>query len=144
MISSQVFISYSRTDETFAKRLQNDLTRIGLSVWMDAQDLKPGDSFANEIERAIDASAFFFLVLPTSLILSEWVEWEYRLALTCKNEKGKPKIIPIRLHNVEPPLSLRIVQYADFREDYVAGWAEVSKLFPPSDLRTLRLGGGYG
>lgn len=144
MNSAQVFISYSSADRTFAELLQTDLVSIGLSVWKDDKDINPGEFVSGKIEQAIDTSDFFFLILSTNSISSTWVNWEYRLALNSQLEKGKPRVIPIRLNNVELPLSLRHIQYADFIEDYAAGWAELSKLFPPSDLRALRTGGGTG
>ncbi|HEV2883111.1 MAG TPA: LysR substrate-binding domain-containing protein [Pyrinomonadaceae bacterium] len=144
MNSAQVFISYSSADRTFANRLQADLVNIGLSVWKDDKDIKPGDSFSSKIEQAIITSDFFFLILSASSVSSPWVEKEYRLALHCQIENGKPCVIPILLHSVEPPHFLFETQHADFRKNYTAGWAEVSKLFPLSELRALRIGGGTG
>src|SRR5438270_6242867 len=101
MNSAQVFISYSSADRTFADRLQSDLVNIGLSVWKDDKDIKPGDSFSGRIEQAVITSDFFLIILSTSSISSPWVEREYRLALNSQLEKSKPCIIPILLYDVE-------------------------------------------
>jgi DNA-binding transcriptional LysR family regulator len=144
MGSQQVFISYSRADEAFADRLRLDLLSIGLSVWKDDKEIKPGNSSSKSIEQAINASDYFLLVQSVSSSSSNWVDREYRSALQSQMEKGKPRIVPIRLHDVEPPALLRDIQYADFANDYAVGWTELSKLFPSSDLRDLRLGGATG
>jgi DNA-binding transcriptional LysR family regulator len=144
MKSAQVFISCASADKGFADRLQDDLIGIGLSVWKYDKDIKPGDYFSKEIEQAINTSDYFCLILSASSIASEWVDWEYQLAVTLRLTKGKPKVIPILIHNIELRPSLLHIQYADFREDYAAGWAELSKLFPSSGFRALRVGGGTG
>src|ERR1043165_4318020 len=144
MSSRQVFISYSRTDKAFVDRLRLDLLSVGLSVWKDDKDIKPVDSTSRTIEQAINTSDYFFLILSVSSSSSPWVDVEYRLAFQCYLEKRKPHIVPIRLHDVELPLFLRDIQYADFLSDYATGWTELSKLFSSSDLRDLRLGGATG
>jgi DNA-binding transcriptional LysR family regulator len=144
MSSPQVFISYSRADKEFADRLRLDLLSIGLSVWKDDKDIIPGDSSSKSIEQAINTSDYFLLVLSLSSTSSNWVDREYRSALQSQMEKGKPQIVPIRLREVEPPALLRDIQYSDFVSDYATGWKDLSSLFPTTDLRTLRLGGGTG
>ena len=39
---NQVFVSYSRKDEIFARQLAADLDRDGLDVWIDVEDIPPG------------------------------------------------------------------------------------------------------
>jgi len=144
MSSRQVFISYSRADKEFADRLRLDLLNIGLSVWKDDNDIKPGDSISKSIEQAINTSDYFFLILSTSSSSSNWVDIEYRSALQSQLRNSSPRIVPIRLHNVELPAFLRDIQCANFIDDYSSGWAELSKLIQVSDLCELRLGGATG
>ena len=37
-----VFLSYSRTEEADARRLEQDLGAYGLQVWRDESSIKPG------------------------------------------------------------------------------------------------------
>jgi hypothetical protein len=46
------FISYSSKDEALAKRLYADLQAKGVRCWFAPEDLKIGDKFSTEIDRA--------------------------------------------------------------------------------------------
>src|ERR1019366_4671309 len=48
-----VFISYSSDDESISKRLHADLQANGVRCWFAPHDLKPGDFFRQEIDKAI-------------------------------------------------------------------------------------------
>jgi TIR domain len=41
-----VFLSYSSTDEAWVRRLAEDLKRCGVRVWLDRDEIRPGDLFA--------------------------------------------------------------------------------------------------
>ena len=144
MVSPLVFLSYSHSDTEFANRLSDDLQALGLSVWQDWKNVRPGDSISTRIENALHTSDYFLLVLSTASISSAWVDREYRTALNLQLEKGKPYVIPLRLHALSPPMLLRDIQYVDFAVDYTVGWAELTRLFEPADFRALRVGGGSG
>lgn len=47
------FISYSSADETFAKRLHEDLQAVGTRTWYAPHDLQIGDRFRSRIEESI-------------------------------------------------------------------------------------------
>ena len=55
-VKQQVFISYSRKDVNFARRLAGDLEKAGFDVWWDVSDLKGGDDWVRNIPTAIEAS----------------------------------------------------------------------------------------
>ena len=58
-----VFISYSRSDETQVKLIATRLTtESGLRVWMDRSKLQPGHSWREEIETALNSSAGALIV----------------------------------------------------------------------------------
>jgi WD40 repeat protein len=57
-VKYDVFISYSRSDETVVELLASHLaSETGLSVWMDKSQLQPGNAWRTEIEAAMTASA---------------------------------------------------------------------------------------
>ena len=63
-IPMQVFISYARADEDFAKALSSQLTKRGLSVWNADDEVLPGDNFWLRIGEALRKSrAMVVLVL---------------------------------------------------------------------------------
>ncbi|MBZ0299904.1 MAG: toll/interleukin-1 receptor domain-containing protein [Anaerolineae bacterium] len=40
---ARIFISYSRTDEDFARHLAEALSNMGADVWIDIEDIPAGD-----------------------------------------------------------------------------------------------------
>ena len=87
---TQVFISYSRKDLEFVDRLANDLKATGFEVWYDLSGLEPGSRWRQEIQKAIQESQFFLVVLSPNSIISDWVEREFLFA----SDQDK-KIIPL-------------------------------------------------
>jgi len=113
---AQIFISYSRKDIDFARKLAGDLEKAGYEVWWDLTDLRGGDDWPRVIPAAIESSQFVIVVLSPNSALSDWVEKEYTQALSLRK-----KIIPIMLANSRVPFALNTINYIDFTgEDYAA------------------------
>ena len=51
---AQIFISYSRKDIDFVRRLAGDLEKAGYEVWWDLTDLRGGDDWPRVIPAAIE------------------------------------------------------------------------------------------
>ena len=114
---TQVFISYSRKDIKFARRLAGDLEKAGFDVWWDVSDLKGGDDWVRFIPAAIEASQYFVVLLSPNSIQSEWVEKEYSYAI-----RHRKKIIPAMIKLCAVPFSLHTINYVDFiNVDYATG-----------------------
>lgn len=109
-----VFISYSRKDAPSAKRLYADLRAAGLIVWMDNDELQPGNpSWQKAIEKAIRSSGCVVALLTPSAKASEWVEREIHLAQT-----HHIPIVPLLYSGDETnalPLSLFNIQWTPMR-----------------------------
>ena len=101
----KIFLSYAHEDIGMAKRIYQDLKRYGLDVWFDNESLLPGQDWENEIEKAIETSKYF-LVLLSSKGMSErgYVHKEIRLALNVFDRCPEDDIfmIPIRLDDCQP------------------------------------------
>jgi hypothetical protein len=104
-----IFISYSRKDITFVRRLAADLETAGYDVWWDLSDLRGGDNWVRLIADAIEASQVVLVVLSPHSIESEWVRKEYTQALSLRK-----RIIPIMLEASRVPFSLNTINYVDF------------------------------
>ena len=100
----QVFISYSRKDIKFARRLATDLENAGFEVWWDISDLKGGDDWVRVIPTAIAASQFFVVLLSPDSIQSEWVAKEYTYALI-----NRMKIVPAMIKPCSVPFALNTI-----------------------------------
>ncbi len=64
-----VFISYSRRDEEFVRRLHAALTALDKDVWVDWEDIPPTAEWPTEIDEGIEESDnFVFVISPDSLV----------------------------------------------------------------------------
>lgn len=70
------FISYSSSDQEFAKRLHTDLQQKRVRCWFAPEDMKIGDKFRQRIDEAIRVYDKLLLVLTENSVKSAWVEKE--------------------------------------------------------------------
>jgi len=105
----KIFISYSRRDITFVRKLAGDLEKLGYDVWWDVSDLRGGDDWVRNIPEAIEASEYFLVVLSPNSLISEWVRKEYTQALTLQK-----KVVPLMLAASRVPFSLNTINYVNF------------------------------
>jgi hypothetical protein len=89
-MAERVFISYSRKDLAFVKRLAADLEARGLAVWLDKGDITPGAEWKAALENAVATCAAFILVLSPDSVKSPYVQQELALAVA-----GKRPIFPV-------------------------------------------------
>jgi WD40 repeat protein len=88
--TSKVFISYSRRNKKFAKKLNDSLDSNGVDAWVDWEGIPLSSDWMDEITRAIEAAdAFLFIISPDSLA-SEVCASELELGL-----KYNKKLVPI-------------------------------------------------
>jgi len=62
-MTTHVFISYSGEDEEVARELAHNLARKGVEAWFDRDELKPGESWKQQIKRALNGSDAVVVVL---------------------------------------------------------------------------------
>jgi hypothetical protein len=105
----KIFISYSRKDIDFAKKIAGDLEKAGYDVWWDITDLRGGDDWVKSLPAAIEAAQYFIIVLTLNSIESEWVRKEYTQALSLRK-----KILPIMLEASPVPFALNTINYVNF------------------------------
>lgn len=78
----QVFVSYSRRDESFVRKVQADLLRSGVNCWIDVTNIQAGDRLNAVIESAIAESSLFFAYVTGNYLASTWCMKELGHALT--------------------------------------------------------------
>jgi len=105
----KIFISYSRKDMDFVRKLAGDLEAAGYDVWWDITDLQGGDDWVNTIPQAISSSQYVIVVLTPASIESEWVRKEYTQALSLRK-----KIVPIMLTSCSIPFALNTINFVNF------------------------------
>src|SRR5215510_10492423 len=66
--SQEVFISYSRKDKDFVRRLDEELKRRNREAWVDWEGIPPGDTWEKTIYGAIESTdTFIFVLTPVSI-----------------------------------------------------------------------------
>lgn len=77
----RVFLSYDRADEPFAQALSKELTRRGLEVWRDDEEILPGDNWASTIGEALKKSHAMVVLISPKSMQSKYVRSEIQYAL---------------------------------------------------------------
>ncbi len=122
---NSVFISYSHKDAEFAKKLTNDLMAHGVSVWIDIQEIKVGDSLIKSISDALTEVSYIIVIISEASAKSEWVRSEVNAAFTKNKANAKQVLIPAVLNENAVPDFLRNIKYADFTKSYDVGLNEI-------------------
>lgn len=120
-----IFISYSRQDLTFVERLSNDLNTSGIRVWLDVNQILPGESWDDQIQQALEEASVVIVVLSKNSTESQAVKDEINYFM----EDGKT-ILPIVIDDCDIPFRLRRFQYLDFRPDYHNAFQGLLKILP--------------
>jgi hypothetical protein len=112
-VLKQVFISYSRQDVKFAKKVNNDLVQNRINTWMDSIGIRGGDDWPERIAKAILESKVVLAIVSPDALASKWVNRE--LSFADKNEK---LVFPLIYRTCKIPhwFDLRFgnIQWADF------------------------------
>jgi hypothetical protein len=106
---ARIFISYSRTDEVFARQLATSLSQLGADVWIDIDDIPSGMKWSRAIQEGLDVSDVLLVVISPDSMGSHNVEdeWQYYL------DQKKP-VIPLLLTPTKLHFQLSRIQYVDF------------------------------
>jgi len=89
------FLSHSSKDKPFIRQLAADLTREGITVWLDEQMIRVGDSITDKISQGLAESDYFLIALSDNSTQSEWVKKELNQALVTEIEERKVRILPL-------------------------------------------------
>ncbi|MBI5823179.1 MAG: TIR domain-containing protein [Chloroflexi bacterium] len=93
---TKIFISYSRKDKAFVRKLNDAIDAAGIDAWVDWEGIPLSSDWMSEIQGAIESGdAFVFVISPDSL-KSQICQNELELGI--KNNK---KIIPVLYRDPE-------------------------------------------
>jgi hypothetical protein len=98
-----------------------DLTRVGVSVWMDEWEIKVGDSIMQKIQQGIRESDYVAIWLTKHSVASGWVQREWHSKFHEEIETRQVLVLPLRGEDCAIPELLRDKKYADFTVAYDAG-----------------------
>ena len=113
-LSSDVFISYSRVDSDFARRLNWALQAQGKRTWFDQESIAKGTDFQQEIYRGIESSGSMLFVLSPQAISSPYCADEVEYAARLNKRIVTVLHRPIDTDDLHPVLAN--IQWLDFRD----------------------------
>ena len=97
----KVFISYVNEDRELARRLSRSLEGAGFEVWLDENNILPGDNWAEKVSLALKESQAMVVLISPASVDSKWVRHEIEFALGAKEYRGR--LVPVF---VGPPESI--------------------------------------
>ena len=105
----------------FIRQLAADLTASGVSVWLDEQRIRVGDSIPDKIAQGLVGSDYFLIAMSHNSVGSEWVKKELNNALVNEVQRRKVHILPLKLDDAPIPAIIADKKYADFSRSYKSG-----------------------
>jgi hypothetical protein len=113
--SLDVFISYSRADSDFARKLNDELQLQGKRTWFDQESIASGADFAQEICQGIQACDNFLFILSPRSVNSPYCadEVEYAAQLN----KRFVTVLHRQVNSDELHPELAKVQWIDFNQN---------------------------
>lgn len=104
-----VFLSYSRDDQTIARRFAEGFEREGLSVWWD-QTLAVGEAFDQVTERALDEAKAVVVLWSKRSVESRWVRAEATQA------QALGHLVPVMIEACRRPIMFELTHTAELAD----------------------------
>ncbi|AFZ21832.1 TIR domain-containing protein [Allocoleopsis franciscana] len=113
--SLDVFVSYSRADSDFARKLNDSLQIQGKTTWFDQESIASGSDFQQEIYRGIKACNNFLFILSPRSVNSPYCadEVEYAAGLN----KRFVTVLHQEINSCDLHPELAKVQWIDFNHN---------------------------
>lgn len=102
-----MFISYAADTKPLAEELTCALESQGIEAWVDFKDLRPGQRWKDELDRAIGAARYMLILVGPTSRATAWQEAEWSAALARAWADTDTRILPIIFGQMEPPPFLR-------------------------------------
>jgi TolB-like protein len=105
-----IFLSYSREDQTTARQFAEGLQRAGFSVWWD-QALKAGEAFDEVTEKALDEARAVVVLWSKASVSSRWVRAEATQA------NAGNRLVPVMIEPCKRPIMFELTHTVE-----LTGW----------------------
>ncbi len=103
-----VFLSHGSPDKPWVRTLVDALEDSGLTVFLDEQDLHPGQNWVLGLSEALQNSRAFVLVLSQATIDRPWVEAEWTAYMA--DHGPRQLFVPVILEQADLPTFLKPLQ----------------------------------
>jgi TIR domain len=129
MDNKAVFISYVRDDSAAVDRIAANLRTNGVQVWLDRDNISPGDRWRHAIRRAIRDGAYFIACFSPAYAQRERSFVHEELVLALDELRSRPPdrrwFIPVVLNGGKVPdrdigggETLQDIQHVDFSDNW--------------------------
>ena len=71
-----VFLSHSSKDKAVVRDVARRLRAYGLRVWLDEDEIKPGDHIQRKVEEGLEHSRVLVLCMSANALGSDWAKLE--------------------------------------------------------------------
>lgn len=126
-----LFISYAWEDGAFAEWLALKLTAEGYKVWCDRLKLLGGESYPQDIDKAIREQTFRLIAVLSKHSINKANPLKERtLALSLARERGEDFLIPLNLDGIAPTeigWMLSDLTYISFCLSWAEGFTQLLK-----------------
>lgn len=112
----RVFLCHASEDKADVRRIYAFLVASGIDVWLDEENLLPGQDWELEIRKAIKERDVIVACLSTQAVTKTgFVQKEIRLALDAADERpeGTIFVLPLRLDDCRVPDRLSHLHWVD-------------------------------
>ncbi len=109
------FLSYSRIDLRFARKLYDALRARNRDAWVDLEGIEPSEEWLKKLYAAIDSTQAFVFIISSASVASSYCEAEIRRAA-----ESNKKLIPILYRQVAAesvPPALAKLQWISFLDE---------------------------
>ncbi len=126
----QIFISHAHQDAEVAQRLAHDLADHGYDIWIAPDSIRPGEKWVEAINRGLEESSIFVLLLSPDAVASRWVKMETNAAIEFEHG-GEIQFYPLMLKACRLPALWRTFHYISLQNGYEQGYAQLANLLKP-------------
>ena len=113
---ARIFVSYSRKNKPFCKRLTDTLQERGFDFWVDWEDIPPTVDWMKEIEKSIEEAETFVAIVTTDWMASKICRDELEIAV--KNGKRLIPVVPEEITWNDVPPALAQLNFVFFTGGY--------------------------
>lgn len=146
---SHVFISYVRDDQSSIDRLCKELRNLGIDVWLDREEIGPGQRWKDAIRVAIEEGAHFLACFSQASITRARTYMNEELTIAVEQLRLRPQdrawFIPVLLDDCELPRrdigggqSLHDLQWVSLARGWEKGIIRIAESVGGSQLERRR------
>ena len=103
-----IFLSHASPDKPWVETLKAKLETLGLRVWLDQDEIRPGDNWVVKLSDGLEKSRYMVLVLSDHTADRAWVIQEWTSFMGGHGPLGR--LLPVTLDSVKLPFILNATQ----------------------------------